>query len=195
MLKKKKFICFFVYGISCLICHISRAILWFECALKINLFEEQMWTCWKWSGRLCFLVCSECVWTLREWLVISTLKILWPLVCKSYQQSVHLYLSIISTGQIDSNVLSFSGTPMIPVPMGIMAPAPTVSITLGMRGNKMESKNFIGSRYQQWFYFISSEFILWNEIHSFYCFYVNMLIEAWWLLLDVKVNYRSYDFA
>lgn len=34
---------------------------------------------------------------------------------------------------------------MIPVPMGIMAPAPTVSITVGMRGNKMESKKFIGS--------------------------------------------------
>lgn len=31
---------------------------------------------------------------------------------------------------------------MIPVPMGIMAPAPTVSITVGMRlwPNKMESK-------------------------------------------------------
>lgn len=49
---------------------------------------------------------------------------------------------------------------MIPVPMGIMAPAPTVSITVGMRGNKMESKNFIGSRYQQYFCFISSDFIL-----------------------------------
>lgn len=73
---------------------------------------------------------------LKELLVIGTVKFLlgqnWCLVWKSCLQSVHLYSSVISTGHININVLSFSGTPMIPVPMGIMAPAPTVSITVGM---------------------------------------------------------------